>query len=602
MPADLNIQSSKRIHFAEISMRGKARLLEMSHARQIFGVSAQPFVGAGFVSWLTMLGQDTDSLMLWTLCYCFASIGMRQQRKQYFRDKARLTDEAMVNKWLPVVHGVALAHGFGLVLAIVLILGHATFEMTSAYYMVLIAIMAANATHLTPVLSAYQLFFSVCWGGAMVLTPWSFPAQWLFILPLSFVYAVVIYRHALIAHQFFLQQIRLEEDSAQLAKQYRLAKEEAEAALRAKNQFLSTASHDLRQPVHAMGFLIESIAHRNRDESLVSALSDLKQSVRSVTQMFNSLLDLSRIESGAVQVHLETILLDELMSDVTTVFREEAINANIALRLRLTAGKAFVKVDVMLLRQALVNLMHNALRYTQHGGVLMAARRRGDDWQVEVWDTGVGVALEEQQQIYSAFFRNKHAWRIDNAGHGLGLAVVARCADLMGVTHGLNSRLGSGSRFWLRLPAAEPLSTATPCQDYRQLGRLSADSQRLIGQCLILDDDPQVCLAWESLLISWGLQIRCVASASEALDVIGRGYLPQAIFCDQRLRAGESGFDVLQMLLERCPEASGAMISGEFNSPELLRAEQEGYLVLRKPLQPDELHAVLSRWLDKCMT
>lgn len=103
------------------------------------------------------------------------------------------------------------------------------------------------------------------------------------------------------------------------------------------------------------------------------------------------------------------------------------------------------------------------------------------------------------------------------------------------------------------------------------------------------------------MLISWGIQVRCAASASEALDAIGPEFVPKAIFCDQRLRAGESGFDVLQMLLERCPEASGAMISGEYNSPELLRAEQEGYLVLRKPLQPDELHAVLSRWLSPCI-
>jgi signal transduction histidine kinase/CheY-like chemotaxis protein len=600
MSAALNTQL-KRIHFDDISMRGKARLLEMSHSRQIFGVSAQPFVGAGFVSWLILLGQDAKGLLLWILCYCFASVGMRLKRKQYFRDKARLTDAAMVNKWLPVVHGVALAHGMGLVSAIVLILGHATFEMTSAFYMVLIAIVAANATHLTPVLSAYQRFFVVSWGGAMILMPWSFPTQWPFILPLSAIYSVVIYRHALIAHQFFLQQIRLEEDSAHLAKQYRLAKEEAEAALHAKNQFLSTASHDLRQPVHAMGFLIESIARRNRDETLSPALSDLRQSVRSVTQMFNSLLDLSKIEAGAIEVRLETISLDDLMSDVATVFREEAINANIALRLRLTAGKAFVTADAMLLRQALVNLMHNALRYTQHGGVLMAARRRDNDWQVEVWDTGVGVAMAEQQQIYSAFFRNEHAWQIDNAGHGLGLAVVARCADLMRVTHGLNSRLGSGSRFWLRLPAAQPLSTASPSFNYRQLDRKPFDSQRLTGQCLILDDDPQVCSAWESLLISWGIQVRCAASANEALDAIGPEFNPQAIFCDQRLRAGESGFDVLQMLLEHCPEASGAMISGEFDSPELLRAEQEGYLVLRKPLQPDELHAVLSRWLGQCI-
>jgi len=248
-----------------------------------------------------------------------------------------------------------------------------------------------------------------------------------------------------------------------------------------------------------------------------------------------------------------------------------------------------------LLRQSMINLMQNALRYTQSGGVLMAARRRRDAWQFEVWDTGVGIAEDEQQRIYSPFFRPEHAWRIDNAGHGLGLAVVARCADLMGASQGLSSREGRGSRFWLRLPSAriEERRAVARDRDFAPAGR----GEMLSGRCLVIDDEPQVRNAWQALLNSWGVETACAASANDALALLDAGFEPQAIFCDQRLRAGESGFELFQALLERCPDAAGAMISGEFDSPALAQAEQEGYLILHKPLDPEALYAVLSRLL-----
>lgn len=406
-----------------------------------------------------------------------------------------------------------------------------------------------------------------------------------------------MYYYSLASHKFFLQLVWLEEEGARLAERYKAAKEEAEAALNAKNQFLTTASHDLRQPVHAMGFLVESISRKNRDSALNPALNDLKQSVRSISQMFNSLLDLSKIESGVVQLRTGTIFLDELIRDVATVYTEEATARGLKLRTRTSDGMAVVKADGILLRQSLMNLVHNALRYTKQGGVLIACRRRGNEWQLEVWDTGVGVAIEDQDKIFSPFFRNEHAWRIDSAGHGLGLAVVARCCSLMGSQYGLTSKLGRGSRFWLRVPATT--SQMLPIRISNVTGNRSLPNldESLSGTCLIVDDDPQVSSAWELLLDTWGLQARCASSATEAFAWLDSGFRPQAILCDQRLRAGESGFGVLEALLKRCPDAHGAMVSGEFNSPELIKAEQEGYLVLHKPLEPEVLHMVLTRWL-----
>lgn len=585
------------ISFDQLSASGKAKLLDMAFMPFVFGISSIPVCALALSIWAYELHKAYLGFIVWGGVYVIAAIGIRLLNQQYKRARLNSEHDKLTLKWIPIICYVALGHAFGLTIPLFLIIGQFPFEFTLLYYVIVAAILATYATHLTPLLKIFQYLFYPCWGVFILLSPWAFPEHWHFMLLLLLAFAGSIHKHSLMGHQFFLKQILLEENEARLAADYRNAKNQAEAALQAKNQFLTTASHDLRQPIHAMGFLVESISRRNRDSSLDQALNDLKQSVRSISQMFNSLLDLSKIESGVVQLRTGIIFLDELIKDVATVYAEEANSRNLKLRIRTSGGKAIVKADGMLLRQSLMNLVHNALRYTKHGGVLIACRRRGNDWQLEVWDTGVGVAIENQDKIFSPFFRNEHAWRIDSAGHGLGLAVVARCCNLMGSQYGLTSKLGSGSRFWLRVPAISNPMPSIRIINIAGNATLSTAHEPLSGTCLIVDDDPQVSSAWQLLLNTWGLQVRCASSATEAFAWLDDGFKPQAILCDQRLRAGESGFEVLQALLQRCPNAKGAMISGEFNSPELIRAGNEGYLVLHKPVEPEMLHTLLTRWL-----
>lgn len=372
------------------------------------------------------------------------------------------------------------------------------------------------------------------------------------------------------------------------------AKRVAEEALQEKNLFLATASHDLRQPVHAMSLMVEAIGLRNQNAALTPLLADLRSSMHAMSQLFNALLDLSKLEAGGATAHAVPVALPALMGEVARLLREQATLAGLTLRVRLPRG-ATVMADPMLLRQALVNLTHNAIRYTPHGKVLLGARRRGGDWLIEVWDTGIGIAADEEPQVFSPYYRSEHAGRLDGAGHGLGLAVVARCARLMGATHGFQSRQGKGSRFWLRLPALE-LPEVGP-GPRSPTATSPAPAMHPVGRCLVIDDDPAVRTAWSALLEGWGVQTVCVASGLQAEEALDLGFEPDAILCDQRLRSGESGFGLLKHLLERCPGAGGAMVSGEFDSPELHEAEAEGYLVLRKPVDAGDLHAVLSAWL-----
>ena len=600
MAEDWNKVSQKNIlRFDQLTEDGQLRLIDLAFHSLVFGISSIPFCAAALTIWAYTLKVDTIGLIIWGIFYIFAAIGIRLFQKTYQTHRKQNNDALIPSKWLAAINGVTFSHGIGLTMPFFILMGKVPFEFSLLYLVTVAAIIAAFATHLTPILTAFFYLFIPCWGICLLLMPWIFPSHWPILIFFGIIYAFSMYRHALLGHQFFLKQITLEDEGAKLAENYRIAKIVAESALQAKNQFLTTASHDLRQPVHAMGFLIESIAHRNQDTSLIPALKDLKQSVRSVTQMFNSLLDLSKIESGTVQLKSEAIQLNSLIQDIALVFTEEARSRDLKLRVKPVNKNAVVTADATLLRQSIVNLMHNALRYTIQGGILIAVRKRSNMWQIEIWDTGIGIAIEDQKQIYSPFFRNEHAWRIDSAGHGLGLAVVARCCELMHINYGLNSQLGRGSRFWLRLPA----TTIAPILPNKFENLDNTESRltykALSGKCLIVDDDPQVIAAWQSLLSSWGLELECAASGNEAFEIINNGFIPQVILCDQRLRAGESGFDILRALLERCQQASGAMISGEFNSSELIQAESEGYLVLHKPLEPEVLFTLLSRWLIK---
>jgi CheY-like chemotaxis protein len=290
------------------------------------------------------------------------------------------------------------------------------------------------------------------------------------------------------------------------------------------------------------------------------------------------------------------VLLPTLLSDCLQLFESEAKDRQLNLRLHLPSKTAIAQTDVNLLRQVVINLLQNALRYTKQGSVLLGVRPHGEAWRIEVWDTGIGVAEEVQQMIYLPYFRQEHAWDIHSAGHGLGLSVVARCAALMKAQLGMQSKLGRGSRFWIEIPKA--LASPTNQTPYASAMFLQESWPAIGGgRCLIVEDDPQVSRAWQALMQSWAVEVKIVSNSAEAFACLQAGFLPQAILCDERLRAGESGFELLKALMARLPDARGAMVSGEFNAPALAQAEDEGYLVLRKPVDIGLVHDLLSRWL-----
>jgi signal transduction histidine kinase/CheY-like chemotaxis protein len=586
--------TDKKPDLATISVAGQAHLLDLAYSRLRFGLFAMPFVSATF-AWYYGQSNDDFRVIFWSLGYFCAAVLALIQRNAYQRDRLVLSAEVVFKKWLPRIQTTAMIHGFGLAVLLPLVSNTASIELKYLYVLTVAAIMAGNATHQSPVLSVFNRFLTTGWHLTVLMMPWSLASHWQFVMPLSVIYSIGMYRHALASHRFFVQLVWLEEEGARLTERYKAATEEAENTLTEKSLFLTTASHDLRQPVHAMAMLVEAISQRNLDPVMSPLLMDLKSSMSSMTMMFNSLLDLSKLEAGVVATRTSHVSLTLLLNDIVILFREQASQRGLTLRVHVP-DRAAVWADPALLRQALVNLVHNALRYTARGGLLIGVRPRGAAWQIEVWDTGVGIAETDGQQIFSPYYRSQHAWGLNSAGHGLGLAVVARCVQLMDAPLDFKSRLGKGSCFWLRLPMSQLADVAKP-EPTDSTVKLDLPLPPLAGCCLVLDDDPQVLAAWKALLESWGVTGSYAADSTQAMQLLDAGTIPDAIFCDQRLRSGESGFDVLKALLNRFPQACGAMVSGEFHSPELQDAENEGYLVLSKPLEPGQLHAVLSTWL-----
>ncbi len=581
----------------ELSPAGRATLMRLNFSRIPASVYLVPVIALS-LAWLYAQQNDAALMWAWAAFQAVFAVYLRGRHAQYSRDILQLSDAEVLHQWMPFARKISAVYGLSLFAPSLISLGKAPFEFQILLLLVVAAITINNAAYHTPSFDMFTRFFVAGWCLTVLLIYWNFPAHWMYVLPISVVFGLGVYRQARVAYRFYTMLMVLEERSIKMAADYKKAKEQAEEALSAKNMFLTTASHDLRQPVHAMGMLIEAVMQRNEQPNLMPLLGDIKSSVQSVNLMFNSLLDLSKIESGQPSGQPKPVHLEPMLHTVCAMFRDEALRRGLQLRLRPCPVDAWVCVDALLLRQALQNLVQNALRYTQAGGVLIAVRKRGDDWQIQVWDTGVGVSDEEQDQIYTPFYRNENAWRIDSAGHGLGLSVVARCADLMGANYGLASRLGKGSRFWLQLPAASPGSATLLLSTAATSDTLNATLRPLRGSCLIVEDDPQVISAWQAMLHAWQVDARFASNSQEAMQALDEGFKPNAILCDQRLRSGESGFEILRALMERCPQASGAMVSGEFSSPELIEAQNDGYLVLHKPVDVAILHELLARWFE----
>jgi len=384
----------------------------------------------------------------------------------------------------------------------------------------------------------------------------------------------------------------LEQRVALATLELREKKEEAETATLAKSRFLAAASHDLRQPTHALGMFVARLAQLQHDAETRHLIAHLEASVRAMQDLLDALLDISRLDADTVKANPRPFPLAELLEPLRRGMMPVATEKG--LRLRVRPSQVWVMSDPILLSRILLNLVSNALSYTYQGGVLVACRTRRDGRHVsiEVWDTGIGIAPEHQQDIFREFFQIANPERDRNKGLGLGLNIVERTAKLLGCPLRLKSIPGRGTHFSIEVPIAQHGHRQAALAPHEAM---SADELNGL-QVLVIEDDSASAQALSGLLESWGCTVVAVEDLQGALSAVRAAFDPQVILSDYRLRNGENGVDALHGLRTALGRPVPACLMSGDTDPALMQACRDaGLPLLHKPVRPAKLRALLRR-------
>jgi signal transduction histidine kinase len=368
--------------------------------------------------------------------------------------------------------------------------------------------------------------------------------------------------------------------------------QQLEAANLAKSRFVAAASHDLRQPLHALNLFVTQLRRETDQVEQARLVERIDASVAAMNELFNALLDISKLDAGVVTPSVSEFPVDDLLKRIEMTFAAAAREKG--LRLRVVSSGAFVRSDFILLERILLNLVSNAIRYTNGGGVMVGCRRRGDALRIEVWDSGIGIPEDQRGSIFREFYQLSATERERSGGLGLGLAIVDRLCRLLDHPIELISRLGRGSRF------AVVVATAPPRRLTDQPPEAVAD-QTMGKLVLVIDDDALVLDSMRGVLKSWGCSVVTANSGAAALACLAEiEQTPDLIISDYRLADGDNGIRAIERLRKalRAP-VPAFLISGD-TAPERLReARASGYYLLHKPVLPITLRATISQLLKE---
>ena len=369
------------------------------------------------------------------------------------------------------------------------------------------------------------------------------------------------------------------------------ARKDAESYLveqnRAKSRFLAAASHDLRQPLQTLSLLNRVATHQADDNSqLLEVLDRQQRALDSMSGLLASVLDISKLDSGAVIPHPADCPLRRVFDQLVSDFEPQA--AAKGLRLTVTAPRVAVHTDPVLLQRLLGNLVSNAIRYTSRGEIRVGASPVADHVAISVADTGLGIPPAERTRIFEEFYQIDHGAQRPE-GLGLGLSIVARLATLLGLDLDLESEVGRGTVLTLRVPRRE-LSDEPETRD-----RPSVQSDG--GRILVVDDEPAVAEATRLLLRIEGYDVAVASGVTDAVGQVERS-TPDLIISDYQLRGGETGVEVVKTLRKRLgPETPVIFVTGDTARSTADRASLENADFVSKPIRADELLALIHRAL-----
>lgn len=450
----------------------------------------------------------------------------------------------------------------------------------------------------------YSLAFLAC---ATVYLLWFVPA-----VPVAYTHPPVVVGHFLLSLGFYTlvaaafnyvrtryenQLLQAKERAEVACQELRLAQEKTEAAYAAKSRFFSAASHDLRQPAHALGMFVARLNQLPKDPSSAELVAGVDASVRALQDMLNMFFDYSRLDALSSSVTLRPVQVEAVFAQLRLFFTSLAAQKGVRLRLR--PSSYWVQSDPVLLQRVLLNLVGNALQYTHSGSILISCRPGPGPTQarIEVRDSGIGIATQHHEKIFEEFFQVHNQERDRSKGLGLGLSMVARSCTLLGHGIALRSGLGCGSRFTLTLTLAESGQTARAPAAVTPACAGTQAHQHI----LLIEDDALGRQALQGLLQSWGYHVSVARDAASACALLRDKPAPDFVISDYRLPGPHHGIDAIHMLRAACAQPVAAcLISGDTGTDIRQQTQAAQLTLLQKPVSPAKLRSLLRRaLLDK---
>ncbi len=384
----------------------------------------------------------------------------------------------------------------------------------------------------------------------------------------------------------------------------------AEKAVIDKSRFLATASHDLRQPLHALGLFHHALRLRSEDASNRLLFESIDKSTNALNAMFDSLLDVSRLDANVVEPEIETVELALLCSVLEQEF--SPIAREKGLYFCCLPLQARLRTDGTLLARILRNLISNAIKFTDEGGVTIKAERSSSELRIMVSDTGPGIPEEERQNVFSEFYQLEGEEQFGTVGVGLGLSIVRRLSELLDINVRLDASESNGTLVTLSMVCLNPPDAVSPVDaalksvsprdtsDEMLLAtggnhRLD-ESQSMQGRCILfIDDDPETCQAMGDTLAEWGCHAICeldVQSALRQLDT--QALTPDFLICDFQLANGESGLEVIEIVRAKLAiDLPAILVSGACGVEQTTLIQDSGFECLQKPVAAERLRQVI---------
>jgi signal transduction histidine kinase/CheY-like chemotaxis protein len=480
---------------------------------------------------------------------------------------------------------------------------------TSVLTVVIIGSCARAMQLLWPLKPALYGYTLPMMASLIVALAWQGDAMHLFLAVFSLGYLLFTLRVGGQQHKLLTDSLVLRFENEALAAQLGVQIAAAERASAEKTRFLATASHDLRQPLHAIALFGAALENELREHHGSRNAQRLMRAVNALGNSLDTMLDVSRLDAGVITPDIAPVSLDAMFRSLNHMFAAQAEQR--ALQLRVRASGLWVHSDPQLLYRMLSNLVDNALKYTAHGGVSVRARARGTVVWIEVLDTGIGIAPEQQDRVFEEYYQVQNPGRDRAQGLGIGLSIVERLSRLLDHPVQVTSRVGRGTRFRLQLP----MVTAAPRHDDRPAApahaaatvpvALSATAAH--GRILLIDDEAEIREAMSGLLHAHGIAVETAANETEAIAALTQ---PDAqdrpfalLLCDYRLANGDNGLDVGLRLQRRFGlDAPLVLVTGETAPERLQRVRASGVPVLFKPVNAATLLRMLGDFLPGLAT